>query len=61
MCAFLSAYTSSLCVGGQCFMRGEEMSLNYESSAAQRSSQKWGTGRLYDTIRGHSGCVLCVL
>lgn len=28
---------------------GKEMSLNYESSAAQRSSLKWGTGRLYDT------------
>lgn len=25
------------------------MSLDYESSAAQRSSLKWGTERLYDT------------
>lgn len=26
------------------------MNLNYKSSAAQRSSLKWGTERLYDTF-----------
>jgi len=35
------------------------MNLNYKSSAAQRSSLKWGTERLYDTFCGHIGCVPC--
>lgn len=50
MCTFLSAYTSS-CVGWQYFMqRWKEMSLDYDSSAAQCSSLKWGAQRLYDTF-----------
>lgn len=32
------------------FMRGKEMSLHYESSAAQSSVLKWGTQRLYHTF-----------
>lgn len=43
----------SFCVGWQCFMRGKETSLeslDYESSAAQLASLKWGTERLYDTF-----------